>query len=329
LPAVLISHQCHAKFGGEFMAAAARDDIELEMLVLPPDSEARIDDAVAARAEIAFFSIDMLPDFSRQFFSATRKAPGLNWLHVFIAGVDHPVYASILARGVRLTTSSGSMAEPVAQTAITGMLYLARNFPRWLAAQSQHKWDPVPRAEFPRDLKGQVMLVYGLGNIGMEIARLARAFGLRVLGVRRNPASAAHVDEIYAPNRLAELLPKTDWLVIACPLTMETRSMFDAVLLAKLPRGARVINISRGEIIDEPALIAALQSGHLAGAYLDVFAKEPLPPESPLWDLPNVVVTPHNSVASTGNEARVNTIFLDNLRRWHRQEPLLNEITHI
>jgi phosphoglycerate dehydrogenase-like enzyme len=105
-----------------------------------------------------------------------------------------------------------------------------------------------------------------------------------------------------------------------------TRGTFNAALLATLPRGARVINISRGEIVDEPALIAALQSGHLAGAYLDVFAHEPLPPESPLWDMQNVMVTPHNSAASAGNETRVNAIFLDNLKRWTRNEPLVNEV---
>ena len=150
-----------------------------------------------------------------------------------------------------------------------------------------------------------------------------------MIGVRRNAIKTAHVDEIHTPDKLPDLLARTDWLVIACPLTDETRGMIDAALLAKLPQGARVINIARGEIVAEPALIAALQSGHLAGAYLDVFAQEPLPPDSPLWDMPNVVVTPHNSSASAGNEARVNAIFLDNLQRWTRNQPLINEVTSI
>jgi D-2-hydroxyacid dehydrogenase (NADP+) len=324
---VLVSHHCNTRFGHDFVAAARRDGVELELLVLPPDPAARIDDAAAAHAEAAYFSGDVFPEFSKQFFSATRKAPRLKWLHVFNAGVDHPVFASILERGVRLTTSSGSTAEPIAQTAITGMLYLARNFPHWAAGQRNRKWDPMRSPDFPRDLRGQAMLVYGLGSVGMEIARLARILGLYVIGVRRNAIKSEHVDETHAPDKLAELLPKSDWLVIACPLTAETRGILNAALLAKLPRGARVINISRGEIVDEPALIAALQSGHLAGAYLDVFAQEPLPPDSPLWDMPNVVVTPHNSSASSGNEARVNAIFLDNLKRWRKNQPLLNEVT--
>ena len=323
---VLVSHHCNASFGNDFVAAARRDGIALELLVLPSDPESRIDDAIAARAEAAYFSDDVFPEFSKQFFSATRKASGLKWLQVFNAGVDHPVFATILERGVRLTTSSGSSAEPIAQTAITGMLYLARNFPRSTAGQRNRKWGLLRPHEFPRDLRGQAMLIYGLGRIGSEIARLAHCLGLHVIGVRRNAARSAHVDEVHTPDKLAELMPKCDWLVIACPLTDETRGTVNAALLAKLPRGGRVINISRGEIVDEPALIAALQSGRLAGAYLDVFAQEPLPPESPLWDMQNVVVTPHNSAASAGNEARINAIFLDNLKRWTRNEPLVNEV---
>ncbi len=329
MTAVLVSHRCTARFGPEFAAAAARDGVELELLVLPDNPEARIDDAIAARAEAAYFSGDVFPRFSKQFFSATRKAPGLKWLQVFNAGVDHPVFATILERGVRLTTAAGSTAEPIAQTAIAGMLYLARNFPRWIASQRGHQWEPMRAPDLPRDLRGQVMVVYGLGQIGTEIARLARTLGLHVVGVRRNASKAGHADELHTPDKLPELLARCDWLVIACPLTAATRGMINADLLAKLPRGARVINIARGEIVAEPALIAALQTGHLGGAYLDVFAQEPLPADSPLWDMPDVLVTPHNSTASAGNEARINAIFLDNLRRWSRDQPLVNEVTRI
>ena len=329
MTAVLISHRCNARYGAGFVAAAGRDGVELELLVLPIDPEARIEDAVAVRAEAAYFSGDVVPEFSRQFFSATRKAPHLKWLQVFNAGVDHPVFATILERGVRLTTAAGSAAEPIAQTAIAGMLYLARNFPRWLAGQRNHEWDPMRAGDLPRDLRGQVMLVYGMGAIGTEIARLAGMLGLYVVGVRRNAVKTAHADEIHTPDKLPGLLARSDWLVIACPLTDATRGVINAALLARLPRGARVINIARGEIIDESALTAALQSGHLAGAYLDVFAQEPLPANSPLWDMPNVLVTPHNASASAGNDARVNAMFLDNLIRWARNQPLINEVTRI
>jgi phosphoglycerate dehydrogenase-like enzyme len=206
------------------------------------------------------------------------------------------------------------------------MLMLARDFPHWLRAQRERRWDPIAPADFPRDLRGQTMLVYGLGAIGSEIARLAHLLGLKIIGVRRGQSPVEHVDEMYTPDQLGDLLPRCDWLTIACPLTDETRGMFTAALLGKLPAGARLINISRGEILDEPALIAALESGRLAGAYLDVFVQEPLPAASPLWDLPNVIVTPHNSVASAGNDARVNSLFLDNLKRWADNRPLINEV---
>ncbi len=326
---LLVSHRFNERFGKDILANARRDGVDIEFLVLPSDPEGRIDDASAARAEAAYFSGDVCPGHSKEFFSATRKAPNLRWLHVFNAGVDHPVFASVLERGVRLTTSSGSTAEPIAQTAIAGMLCLARNFPRWLAGQRSHKWDQMRPPEFPRDLRGQVMVVIGMGMIGTEIARLARVLGLRVIGVRRSAAKTPHVDELRTPAELDAVLARCDWLVIACPLTPETRNMVDAALLAKLPDGARVMNIGRGEIVDEPALIAALESGRLGGAYLDVFAQEPLPADSPLWTLPNVLVTPHNSAASAGNDARVNAIFLDNLTRWQRQQPLVNEVTKI
>jgi phosphoglycerate dehydrogenase-like enzyme len=204
---------------------------------------------------------------------------------------------------------------------------LARNFPRWLAGQQGHRWDPMRPVDFPRDLRGQTAVILGLGHIGKEIARLTRVLGLRTIGVRRSARKADDpVDELYSPDRLDELLPRADWLILACPLTAETRGLVDADTLAKLPKGARLINVARGEIVDEPALIAALRAQHLAGAYLDVFQVEPLPPDSPLWDMPNVYVTPHNSTAAAGNDQRVYEMFVENLRRWGRSEPLLNEV---
>lgn len=292
-----------------------------------PDPAARLTEADISRIEIAFFSEDIYPNYSRQFFSAIRKAARLKWLHTFAAGLDHAVYAELLARGVRLTGSSGAAAVPIAHTAIMGMLALARHLPSWLALQRRHAWEPLRDADsYPVDLREQTALVVGVGRIGAEIARLARAFGLHVIGVRRGPRrSGEPVDELHVPQALPELLPRADWLFLACPLTPETRGLIDAAAIARLPRGAIVINIARGKIVAEPALVDALTSGHLAGAYLDVFDTEPLPADSPLWDMPNVLVSPHNATISAGNEARIRTIFLENLRRWGRGEPLLNE----
>jgi phosphoglycerate dehydrogenase-like enzyme len=312
----------------ESLRAAAREGkLELAPVVLPAAPEARLAPELCARVEAAYFSGDLFPDGARAFFAAALGAPRLEWLQVFNAGVDHPIFARFLERKVRLTTAAGASAEPIAQTAIAGLLLLARGFPHWLDAQRRRAWEPQPRDATPRDLRGQTLLVFGLGSIGAEIARLGRALGLRVLGVRRGPARGGEpVDELHPPSHLRELLPRADWLAIACPLSDETRGALDAAALALLPRGAHVLNVARGEIVDEPALVEALRSGRLAGAYLDVFHSEPLPSDSPLWSLPNVIATPHNSAASRGNEARQLEIFAENLARYGRGEPLRNEV---
>jgi len=312
----------------ESLHQAARDGrLELAPIVLPANPDGRVDPGDCARVEAAFFSGDVFPDGARAFFAAALGAPKLRWLQTFNAGVDHPIFARFLERGVRLTTAAGASAAPIAQTALAGLLMLARGFPRWLDAQRRRSWEPHPAAEIPRDLQGQTLVIFGLGAIGSELARLARALGLTVIGVRRGAALGGEpVDELHTPDRLRELLPRADWLAIACPLSDETRGAIDADALARLPRGARLINVARGEIVDEAALVESLRDGRLAGAYLDVFASEPLASDSALWSLPNVIATPHNSAASRGNEARQVEIFLENLARFGRGEPLRNEI---
>ncbi len=324
---LLVSHRLHAERGADLVARAGQLGMALELVVLPADPEGRLEAAECARIDLAFFSSDVIPGHGRQFFSTVRKAPALKWLHVFNAGVDHPVFSEMLQRGVRLSTSSGSTAVPIAQTAIAGLLMLARNVPRWLRGQQEHRWDPMRSPDFPRDLVGQTVLIYGLGSIGREIARLARVLGLRVIGIRRSPQQPGDpVDELHPPQQLAALLPRADWLVLAAPLTEETRGLIDADMLGRLPAGARIINVARGEIIDETALIAALRDGRLGGAYLDVFGKEPLAADSPLWALPDVLVSPHNSAAAQGNDGRVYEMFLANLERWQLGKPLNNEV---
>ena len=327
MPALLISYGCQSLFGAELAAAVARLKLPLDILVLPADKDARLSEIDIARVEVAFFSQDIFPDHSRQFFSSVRKAPNLRWLHVFNVGVDHPIYTEMLERGVRLTTSAGTTAEPIAQTALAGLLMLARGFPHWLKAQREHRWDPVRLQQSPRDLPGQTVLVYGMGQIGAEFARLAQALGMHVIGVRRSPRKADDpVDEMHTPEQLDALLPRAEWLMLACPLTPETRKLITAQRLSLLPKGAHLINIARGEVIDEAAMIEALKSGHLAGAYLDVFEQEPLPATSPLWELPNVIVTPHNSSTAVGNERRVFDYLLRNLENCKSGAPLMHEV---
>ena len=278
-------------------------------------------DGDPAAVEVAFFSGDLYPVRTRELVLALRDAPRLGWLHSFAAGVDHPWFQSLLARGIRLTNSPGASAVPIAHTVMLYLLALSRDLPGWQRDQAAARW--APRAI--EELSGRRIGVLGLGAIGVEIARLAAAFGMRVTGFRRTPAG----DEPCETLPLAELdrvLPELDWLVLALPLTAETERVLDARRLALLPKHARVVNVGRGPLVDEAALAAALAEGRIAGAALDVFEVEPLPPESPLWRLPNVIVTPHSSGTSPGNLFRSADLFVENLERWVRGEPLRNEI---
>jgi D-2-hydroxyacid dehydrogenase (NADP+) len=325
MPTLLVSHSVAERYGAPIAEAFPG----IETLILPGDSDQPLDDETRARIDYAFFSTDIYPASSRSFFTTVRAAPNLKWIHVMSAGVDNWVFQELLKKGIRMTTSSGSTAKPIAQSVIGGMLMLSRGFLAWGDSQRRHAWEPIRGAATPADLVGQTMTVVGLGAIGAEIARISAAIGLDVIGVRRSPwREGDPVRELVPPSALLSVAPRTDWLVLACPLTDETRGLVSSEVLSALPKGAHVLNIARGEVVDEPALIEALQSGHLAGAYLDVFSKEPLPPDSPFWDMPNVIVSPHNSAAALGNDHRVATeYFLPNLARMAKREPLVNEVT--
>jgi phosphoglycerate dehydrogenase-like enzyme len=274
-----------------------------------------------ASIEVLYFSGDLFPERTREFAIAALKSEGLRWLHTFSAGVDDAFFQTLIERGVRLTTSSGAHAVPIAHTVMMDLLALSRDLPGWLRDQQERRWRPRDL----RDLQGLRLGVIGLGPIGLEVARLGAAFGMRVTGVRRTPRGDEPC-ETWPMERLFELLPQLDALVLAVPLTPETRHMIDAAALARLPSDALLVNVARGDVIDEDALVTALQSGCIGGAGLDVFMKEPLPESSPLWSMPNVIVTPHSAGANPGNQVRANEIFLDNLGRYLRGEPLRNEV---
>ena len=315
------------EYGARVEAIARDQECEIETIALPEDPEARLPPEDTARIEVAYFSDDVYPDSSPAFFAAAFAAAKLRWMHCFNAGTDHPIFARLVERGVCLTNSPGGSAPPIAQTAIAGLLSLARRLPLFAAAQHERRWVEQGAVEPPPDLADQTLVVIGLGGIGSEIARLARALGMRVVGVRPRPREPGdRVDELVTPERLDEVLPRADWLAIACPLSEATRGWIDAAALGRLPAGAHLLNVARGEIVDETALIRALRSGRLAGAYLDVFAEEPLPAASPLWELPNVIVTPHAASISAGNRVRQAEMFLANLERWARGEALANVV---
>jgi len=325
---MLLSKGFVAGFGDRLAAAAQEAKLETGVVHLPDDPKARLPAADCERIEVAYLTRDIrFSEHYHSFGDAVVAARNLKWVHFVSTGIDqHPFLPALIERGVRLTTSAGTNGEPVGQTAICGLLMLARGFPRWIDAQRRRAWEPVRGAAVPKDLRGQTVAIVGLGTIGATVARFCRALGMHVIGVRRSPMQPGDpVDEMHPLAALPELLPRCDWLVLACPLTDDTRRIVNAGTLALLPKGAHIINVARGGVADQQALIDALKSGHLGGAYLDVFEKEPLPPDSPLWDLPHVIVTPHNASASAGNEQRAAEVFLANLARWARGEPLLNE----
>ncbi len=273
------------------------------------------------RVTIAFFSGDAWPARASAFMSACLKAPKLQWLHTFSAGVDHPVFAEFVRRGVRLTTSSGSSARPIAQTVALMILALSRDMPAWTRAQQQHVWAPHTGEE----VHGTNLAVIGMGPIGEETARLGEAFGMNVIGCRRT-ISGDEPCETRTVADLPELLGWADYVVLALPLTDDTTGLIGAAQLAAMKPTARLINVGRGGLVDEPALIDALANGRLAGAGLDVFAVEPLPSDSVLWDMPNVIVTPHNSSSTALAYHRAAQIFTDNLGRFCRGDNLRNEV---
>ncbi len=290
-------------------------DLEVVRLV----GDERVAGTDIERITVAFFSGDAWPERTPNFMQVCLQAPELQWFHTMSAGVDHPVFRSFVDRGVTLTTSSGSSAAPIAQTVIMYLLALTRDLPGWLRAQAEHRWDQ----RGIRELDGLTMGVVGMGPIGTEVARLGAALGMRPIGMRRS-VRGDEPCETWTFDRLPELVANVDVLVLAVPLTDETRGMVDADALASMRTDALFVNVGRGELVDEPALVEALRSGRLGGAGLDVFAVEPLPADSPLWDLPNVIVTPHSSGTSAGTNRRGEDIFLDNLARRVADDPLRN-----
>lgn len=318
---ILMSQQSIDRFGASVKAVMGQNAYELLAL----------EDAVLAHrtdADVAFISREVTGASTKheihpalqKVYELLRQSSHLQWVHIHSAGADRQIYLDLQARGVKVLTSSGANAQVVASVALAGILALARRFPLLWAEQQAKHWRPMLGERMPRDLPGQTATIVGWGPIGQKLGHLLQALGLHVVAVRQQLAAKTHQDEqaveMVKFDHWQQVLPQTDWLVLACPLTERTRQLVNAHALSLLPQGAHLINVARGEVVDEPALINALQSGHLGGAFLDVFAHEPLPVSSALWTLPHVMVTPHAAGHSDGNEQRVGQMFLDNLRSW-------------
>jgi phosphoglycerate dehydrogenase-like enzyme len=257
--------------------------------------------------------------------TAARK---LKWIHSTAAGVAQLMYPELRDSGIVVTNPSGIFSVPMAEHTTGLLLALARNFPDSVRQQDLAHWSQQELWDKPQhliELNGQVLLIVGFGSIGREVAKRARAFDMRVWGVTRSgTGDLTHAEKILAAKDLHEALPDADFVLIAAPETAETRHLIGAPQIAQMKRGAKLINVGRGSLLDEAALIQALKSGALGGAALDVTRVEPLRVESPLWKTPNLMITPHTSGVSDRLWHRQTAILMDLLERWFDGRELFN-----
>jgi D-2-hydroxyacid dehydrogenase (NADP+) len=256
-----------------------------------------------------------------------ERTSRLKWIQVMSAGVDR-LPGEILKSHVRIATASGLHGTPMGEVVLELMLMFVKDAPSCLLMKQAREW----RRFRPKLLKGQTVGILGLGIVGREIARLCKAFDMKVIGVRRSGGAESpfpDVDRVYPRERLPELLAESDFVVLALPLTKETKSMIGEKELRGMKPGAYLINVARGAIVDEGALLRALEEKWIAGAGLDVFIQEPLPPESKFYELPNVIFSPHISGDMPEYELRATEVFCENLRRYLAGEPFLHEVDKV
>ncbi|MHC0038298.1 D-2-hydroxyacid dehydrogenase [Pseudoneobacillus sp. C159] len=251
----------------------------------------------------------------------------LKWLQSWSAGVNSMPLRELEARGVSLTSASGVHAFPISETIFGLMLALTRKIHTYVKNQQSKTWH---HAHMNLEIHGKTIGIIGVGAIGKETAKIAKAFGMRVIGVRHSGLPEEYVDEMYKPSDLNDVLPVCDYVVITLPLTEETRGLLGAEQFKLMKSSAFLINIGRGEIVDEVALVNALATAEIAGAGLDVFVVEPLPAENRLWKLDNVIITPHTAGSTEHYNKRVmEDIFIPNLREYvNRGVPLINLVDY-
>lgn len=259
--------------------------------------------------------------FARMAHGRLRDWPSLAWIHVGGSGFDH--FAGRSAAGPTLTNGAGVLAPFLAETLLAALMALNRGLLRAVRDQASKRWAPWT---FPA-LAGQRLAIVGTGAIGTCLAERAKALGLEVVGVARRPRPHPAFDDVRPLDELASVAASADYVSVNVRLVPETTQLIGAEVLAAMRPTAFLLNAARGAVVDEAALIAALRRGGIAGAYLDVFATEPLPSSSPLWELPNVLITPHTSDRVVDWELRHARFFMDNLERWCRGEPLRNIVT--
>lgn len=278
--------------------------------------------------------------YTRKALPDPERVPNLRWIQFHWAGIDEFVDHSLLRSEVKITTLSGAAVTQMAEFALTMMLAIGHRLPQMLKDQEQKHWAEDRFTRFrPQELRGSTVGIVGYGSIGREIARLCKALGAEVLASKRDlkqleqsgympegrgDPEAEIPARIYPPQAIASMASECDFLVLAVPLTPNTRGLVDANVFKKMKQSAYLVDLSRGGVLDHGALVEALREGRIAGAALDVFPVEPIPANSPLWELPNVVLSPHVAGTSGQYLERAAELFAENLRRYVANEPLLN-----
>jgi len=274
-------------------------------------------------ADVAF-----TPFVDREVFASASR---LRWVQSPAVGVGSLMFPELLASPVVLTSARGIRARSIAEHVLGVTIALARRIPATLRAQAEHRWAQEELETETSTLHGQRMGIVGLGAIGVEIVKIAAPFGFRISAIRRRAGQVPPdgVEAVWTPDRLPDLLAQSDVVVLAAPHTPETKRLIGRAQIDRMKRGALIVNIARGKLVDDEALIEALRDGRLGGAALDVFSQEPLEPSSPYWDLPNVIITPHTSGAMEDYWTPLVALFSDNLRRFEKGDPLVNVVDKI
>jgi D-2-hydroxyacid dehydrogenase (NADP+) len=285
--------------------ADALDDVGPEVVVADGDDLSACDAVVTFAADDAFLDAD------------------LDWIHSVLAGVDHFPLDELRARGVRLTNSSGIHGDAVGETVAGLMLSFARRLHVHRSNEVNREW-AYPAWDEAFTVAGETLCVVGLGTLGRGIATRADALGMDVTGVRRTPTPVEHVDTVYTPDELREAVADARFVALSVPLTDRTGGLVGEAELDAMREDAVLVNVARGGVVDQSALVDALRAGSLAGAALDVFEEEPLPADSPLWEMENVIVTPHAAAANRDYYRRVERLVRENLRRLDAGDRLAN-----
>jgi phosphoglycerate dehydrogenase-like enzyme len=288
----------------------------IHRVVPPADAE-----FVSGDAEVGWLSVDVLRKPDTEFIDALLASDALRWAQSAGAGYDTWHFQELLRRGVRLSTAHVNNV-PIAEFVMREVMDRFQRADRWRSGAAEHHWE---HHEW-REVAGSTWLVIGVGAIGSAVAARARGFDCTVIGVRRSPDGSEPVDEMLAPDEVTAALPRADVVVLTLPATDQTRHLVNDDFLAAMRPDAVLVNVARGSIVDEAALLRALDAGRPDFAVLDVVSEEPLPPEHPLWSHPRVVVTPHSSSGGHGRFARGADLFAENLRRYRAGEPLLHEV---